>query len=305
MSKNRTTEDFINIAKSIHGDKYDYSKVKYINQKSKIILICPIHGEFELEARYHILNNNIGCKKCVIELDRKINKEKFIEKSKNTYNDKYDYSLVDYVNTKTKVKIICPEHGIFKQTPGGHRVSGCLKCGYQKTSKNQQSNTEEFINKAKKIHKNKYNYSKVSYKKSNSKIIIICPKHGEFTQKPNNHLNNKGCPKCRRSLGEESVEKILTLKNIKFETQKTFDGCKNKRNLRFDFYLPKQNLCIEYHGDQHYNPSNHIGGQNGYDYLVKNDKIKKDFCNKNGISYIELNKYSKIDMEIDLILSTN
>jgi len=301
--KNRTTEEFINIAKSIHGDKYDYSKASYINQKSKVTLICPTHGEFVIEARYHILDNKIGCKKCSIDLKRNANKEVFIKKASEIHRSKYDYSLIDYKNSKSKVKIICPNHGVFEQTPGGHLVGGCLKCGLKKTSESHVYDTGEFIKKSTLTHGNKYDYSKVNYKKSNLKITIICHKHGDFTQKPNNHIQGKGCPKCRRSLGEETIDKFLMSKGVKFEVQKTFDGCKNKRKLRFDFYLTEKNVCIEYHGDQHYNPKNHIGGQEGYDYITKNDKIKKEFCKKNNIIFLELNKYSDIKTEIQKLLS--
>lgn len=365
MSKNRTTEDFINIAKSIHGDKYDYSKVKYTNQREKVQLTCSIHGEFEIEPRYHTLDGR-GCKKCKIESNREIQCRIFIKKAAKFHNNKYDYSLVEYIDNKKRVKIICPTHGIFEQTPDGHNVSGCLKCGQQKKAINQTSNTEEFIKKSKNIHRDKYNYSKVKYKQSNIKVQIICPKHGEFKQTPNghingrgclkcgfellsrskiknkeyfinkskkihedkynystavykgaktklniickkhgeflqtpnNHTNGKGCPNCKRSLGEEILAKKLTSKNIVFENEKTFDGCINKNKLRFDFYIPQQNLCIEYNGIQHYNFIDFFG-QKSFDSTQINDKIKKEFCKENNIELLII----KYDQNIDDILT--
>lgn len=367
--KSRTTEEFIDLAKSIHGYKYDYSKVYYTNQKSKITIICPIHGEFKQEARYHISNNK-ACKKCAIDLRRKVNKENFIKKAKETYGNKYNYSLIDYKNNKSKVRIICPEHGIFEQTPNGHLVGECLKCGYNKVANGQFSDTEEFIQKSIVIHKYKYDYSKVNYKKSNSKIIIICPIHGEFNQKPNNHLqgkgcqkcgfeaiakskinnkehfikkskethgdrydysisnyksaktklkiicpehgefmqtpnnhiNGKGCPKCKRSLGEEKIAKILASKNVIFETEKTFNGCVNKNKLRFDFYLSDYNICIEHNGIQHYKPIDYFGGQESFNYLINNDRIKKNFCKNNNIELIVVRYDDDINQKLNKLL---
>ena len=120
----------------------------------------------------------------------------FIEKSKQVHGNKYDYSKVDYINTHTKVCIICPEHGEFWITPNNHlRCHGCKSCGYIKNAINQTLSLEQFIKKAKKIHGNKYDYSKVEYHDMHTKICIICPKHGEFLQLPYDHLQGKGCKK--------------------------------------------------------------------------------------------------------------
>lgn len=120
-------------------------------------------------------------------------KKNFIEKAKQIHGNKYDYSLVDYKNNSTKVKIICPVHGIFEQEPRVHinNKSGCPECGGTK-----KSNTEDFIKKARKVHGDKYDYSKVKYKNARTHVTIICPKHGEFSITPDNHLRGKGCAKC-------------------------------------------------------------------------------------------------------------
>jgi len=119
--------------------------------------------------------------------------KRFIEKSKVIHNDKFDYSLVEYVNSHSKVKIICPVHGEFTQTPHSH-LSGrdCLKCKYLSFT----SNTEDFISKAKLVHNDKYDYSLVNYINSRTKVNFICPVHGEFEQLPHSHLVGCGCSKC-------------------------------------------------------------------------------------------------------------
>jgi len=132
------TKSFINECKIIHKNKYDYSLVEYKNSKTKIKIICPIHGVFEQLHSNHIGGQN--CPKCE---NKKLNNNKFIERSLIIHNNKYDYSLVDYKNNRTKVEIICPTHGIFYQLPSNHLVgSGCKQCD----SNNRRINIYEFMN---------------------------------------------------------------------------------------------------------------------------------------------------------------
>ena len=149
----------------------------------------------------------------------KSNKKLFINKSKQVHGDKYDYSKVEYINAYTKVCIICPEHGEFWQTPASHMKGyGCLKCGQIERKKklveiNQKKyNTDAFIKDARKIHGDKYDYSKVEYVNATTKVCIICPEHGEFWQTPNMHLNaSQGCPKCAKnhSITQEEFMKAI------------------------------------------------------------------------------------------------
>jgi len=121
--------------------------------------------------------------------------EEFIVDAYCKHGDRYNYKFVEYKNAKTKVKIICSTHGIFEQTPGNHlNGKGCSEC-----SGNKKLNTEEFIEKAKAIHGNKYDYSLVEYKNAKINIKIICSEHGIFEQIVSNHLSGKGCSKCKRS----------------------------------------------------------------------------------------------------------
>lgn len=185
-----TAEEFINKAREVHGNKYDYSKINYVNSRTKVCIICPEHGEFWQKPNDHLMGK--GCPKC--SGNGKLNTNEFIKKARAVHGDKYDYSKVEYVNTNTKVCIICPKHGEFWQTPSGHLSGkGCHKCYKESRS----STTEEFINKAREIHGNKYDYSKVNYVNAYTKVCIICPEHGEFWQIPAVHLNGHGCPNCQ------------------------------------------------------------------------------------------------------------
>ena len=275
--------NFLNKAKNIHNDKYDYSLVDYKNNDTKVKIICPTHGIFEQIPHHHTAGK--GCKKCADDL-KKLDIEIFINRSKKSHNNKYDYSLVDYKGAFNKVKIICPIHGVFSQKPCDHITGyrGCPKCGGT-----MKSNTNEFILKAQKIHGNKYDYSLVDYKLCTIKVKIICSKHGIFDQKPTSHLSGKGCPVCNQSKGEKTIKNYLKDNNYNYIYQKTFDNCKNKKYLPFDFYLPDYNICIEYDGIQHYEPNIRFGGEDGFKKIKINDKIKTDFCNNNNIKLIRIN----------------
>ena len=123
--------------------------------------------------------------------------EEFIKKARKVHGDKYDYSKVNYVKSKTKVCIICPIHGEFWQTPNNHlQGQDCPQCGEIKRKISLSDTKDIFISKAKQVHGDRYDYSKVEYKNNRTKVCIICPTHGEFLQKPNSHLNGQGCRKC-------------------------------------------------------------------------------------------------------------
>jgi len=199
-TKQLTIEKFIEKAKTKHGDRYDYSKVIYVNGNTEVIIICKIHGEFKQTPASHLSGQ--GCPEC--GGSKQSTTEKFIEKIKVKHGDSYDYSKVIYVNNKTKIIIICKIHGVFKQTPGNHLSGkGCSEC-----SGNKQLTTEKFIEKAKTKHGDSYDYSEVIYVNSRTEVIIICKIHGGFKQTPDTHLSGCGCPKC-------GGKKVLTTEKAK------------------------------------------------------------------------------------------
>ena len=213
--------------------------------------------------------------------------EDFIGKAKDIHNNKYEYVFVDYKDSHTKVTIICPVHGVFEQTPNKHlSKKGCSKCGFISRCNLVKSDTNTFVNKAKKIHGDKYGYSEVEYIGKENKIKIICNKHGIFEQTPHNHLAGNGCPICRESKGESIITDFLTKNKIKFTPQKRFSECRNILPLPFDFYLNDYNICIEYQGIQHFEPRSKFGGKVEFEKTIKRDKIKFDFCEKNKISLL-------------------
>ena len=238
--------NFIEKARKVHGDKYDYSKVEYKGWNKKVCIICPIHGEFWQTPSNHLLGQ--GCVKCY-NTKRKgkyhLTLGEFIEKARKVHGNKYDYSKTEYNGIKNKVLIVCPEHGEFEQVAYDHlRGFKCSKC---KNDEDRLS-IEEFIEKAKEIHGDKYDYSKVEYVNNITKVCIICPEHGEFWQKPSHHLLGCGCKQCHSSRMERTIKQLLDKNNISFEEQYKAQWL-GRQSL--DFFLPEYNIAIECQGIQH------------------------------------------------------
>jgi very-short-patch-repair endonuclease len=287
-----TTKDFIEKARKMHGDKYDYSKVNYIDSRTAVCIICPEHGEF-----WQVPTSHLSGKGCGLCAGNKLTEKMFIEKAKQVHGDKYDYSKVEYKGCKTKVCIICPEHGEFWQSPNNHlNGNTCPKCSkisnLEKIKKKSGSNLETFIEKARKMHGDKYDYSKVKYTNNNTPVCIICPEHGEFWQKPNKHLQGHNCPICNESKLEEKTRLILKENNILFESQKKFDWLGRKS---LDFYLPDYNIAIECQGRQHFIASSFFGGKTGLKETKQRDDEKLKLCKQNGIKIIYFNYNEKIE----------
>ena len=294
MSKRKTTEEFIQEAKLIHGNIYDYSNVEYVNWKTKVCIICPEHGKFNQIALGHLQGQ--GCPKC--GGTKKLTTNEFIKKAILKYENKYDYSKVNYINNKTKVCIICPIHGEFWQTPNNHLTGyGCDKCG-----NSYNYTTEEFIEKAKKVQGDKYNYSKVKYEDIKKKIYIICPEHGKFLQTPDKHLRGQGCPFCNKSKLENRVSSLL--ENINYIYQYKPLWLKNGKGQKsIDFYLPDYNIAIECQGKQHFEPINWFGGIETLKGIQERDKLKKELCKKNNLPLYYINYNDNVEEKMNKILN--
>ena len=315
-----TQEDFIKKAKEIHGDKYDYSKVKYINNHTKVCIICHEHGEFWQTPASHL--QGCGCPVCANKkkkLKHLSNTEDFIKKAKEIHGDKYDYSKVKYERSSVPVCIICTEHGEFYQTPNNHlRGQGCQKCYNEKRGISQRLTTENFIQKAKEVHGNEYDYSKVKYFNCNTKICIICHnkdnfgnEHGEFWQRPDHHLSSKcGCPKCKQKHLEEPIKNTLIENNIKFEQEKTFKWLYNVKtgcHQYLDFYLPEYNIAIECQGEQHFDAVKIFGGYEEFSKTKQRDINKSQKCEENNVKilYFGKNKFKKFMNEKEYFSNKN
>jgi hypothetical protein len=240
---NDKTIIFVAKSKQKHGDKYDYSLVDYIKNSLKIRIICPKHGVFEQTPNNHL--KGCGCKKCNTD-NQRFNINQFVNSSKQKHGDKYDYSLVNYVNMTTKIEIICPIHGKFEQLPKKHIIgSGCYECGVETIKNKTRKTNKVFKNDSNNIHNYKYSYFD-DYINSHNKIRIVCSEHGEFTQKPYSHLTGKGCPKCgiKYDKSEGEIKKFIKLLGINI--------IENSRDIlngkELDIFIPSHNIAIEYNG---------------------------------------------------------
>lgn len=195
--------------------------------------------------------------------------ENFIKKANKRHNFKYNYEKVEYINSQTKVCIICPEHGEFWQEPAAHvRGNECPKCANFNRGSKKRWDSDKFIEESIKVHGNKYDYSKVQYKNATDKVTIICPVHGEFTQMPSAHLNGQGCPKCvGKNLSlDEVITKFKTIHGTKYDYSKVVYEEMHKKVCI---------ICPE-HGEFMQTPSKHILGQGCRKCSIEEKRTKRE-----------------------------
>ena len=344
-----TTEQFIEEARKIYGDHYGYSKVVYKDANSPVIITCPVHGDFPQRPYVHLHGH--GCAKCS---NGTMSEQEFIKKARAKYGNRFDYSLVKITGNQTKVKIICPIHGIIEQTPYNHLKfkNGCYKCvgingyttedfirkskemfgdryDYSQTvyrgsledvtlicrkhgpfrvnAENHLSHgqgcricnlgsrtTEEFIEDARKVHGDKYEYSKSVYAGINNPIIVTCREHGDFETNPHALLRGYGCPKCSMSQGEMRIEKYLEAHGIPHVYEEyiyTPMATGTMGAFVPDFLLPNDNgpvTIIEYHGKQHFKKIDYMGGEEKFGKRKERDAALRRYCEIEGIRLIEI-----------------
>jgi hypothetical protein len=316
MGKKKTTANIIEQFKLVHGSKYDYSLVNYVNDHTKVVIICTNHGNFEQSPAGHYRMKQ-GCPKCSNELNgTRCRKSSDVIKTEiqTIYGfDAFDFTEFNYVNAHTKVKLKCIKHSHwFESIPGSltKKKLGCKYCELEKRSINQHNKwIDRFINDCTAIHGNQYDYSKVKYVNGSTHVTIICSIHGEFNQLPTIHrLAKAGCPACKYSKGEHKIMQYLNFNNIKYTPQHKVTI--NDSNHYFDFYLPAHNLIIEYNGKQHYVPVKWFGSASTVDmdksfrYVQCRDEIKRQYCLDTNIdllviSYLEFDQiFNILDMKL-------
>lgn len=213
--RNLSTADFIVKAIERHGERYDYSATRYLSAKAKVQILCPLHGSFEQSPDSHL--RGCGCPDCANDSrssKRRLDTATFIQYSKLKHGELYDYSQAQYVVAIQPVTIICREHGPFDMLPYAHywNGSGCPECSKLRVADSQRWTTEEFLEQATIVHGDRYSYEKVDYVNSVTDVTIICPRHGEFQQRPANHIHGKnGCPWCAKTLLVATDEEMRSL----------------------------------------------------------------------------------------------
>lgn len=286
----KTNEEWIKSFKEVHGDRYDYSETDCDNrdEKGKVKVICPKHGEFWIKPINH--KRGQGCKHCYYERNMATN-EKFIRKAQIKHNFKYIYTKTEYKDPYTNVCITCPKHGDFWQTPSNHLMGcGCKECMKEKFSLSQ----DLFIDRIQSIFGDKYDLSKVNYQNENNEVCLICKTHGEFYKKPRNLYRGYGCRKCGMSKLENEVATFLDNKNIKYLYQ-----CSSKEYewlglQSLDFYLPKYNVAIECQGIQHFKNCSNIFNDEKLKRTIESDERKRVKCKTHNIRLLY---YSNLGIE--------
>lgn len=297
VGKNKTTERFIQEAVLVHGNKYDYSLVNYVRSDFPVKIICSIHGEFEQIPNSHL--QGYGCRDCANEelsIDRRKSLEQRIKEFNIIHDNKYDYSLVKEIkNARDFIDIICPIHGPFTQQVTSHQQGcGCDLCGKEIIFNSRKYSTKEWIEKFRKIHNEKYDYSLIDSIENSLQIIyIICPKHDKFPQKVESHSQGQGCPYCQDSYMEKITKSLLLSKNINFIQEKRIN-CYSKKGLRLDFYIELNGIkyAIECQGIQHYEPVEFFGGEKVYNEQIIKDNDKREYCINNNIKLLEIPYWS-------------
>jgi len=264
---------FISRARKKHGEKFDYSKVVFKGMDEKVVIVCPIHGDFLQSPNNHL---RYGCPKCGVKSSGNSNyQDCFIRRAREVHGDRYNYDLVQYFNAFTYVKIVCSEHGVFEQAPFDHlQGKGCGKC-----AGNVKLGTIEFINRSRKIHGDRYDYSLSDYISSHDKVRIVCKVHGEFEQSAISHYNGYGCPNCASlvSKAHKEIGDFIGLSDLVYNDRDKINP------FEIDLFIPSKNLGIEYNDIwwHSFNKLETTEERNKHKY-------KQDLCEKNGIRLIQI-----------------
>lgn len=294
-------EEVLQRFKRVHGDRYDYSMMKYIDSHSNVTIICREHGPFQQEARYHTKGG--GCPKCA--KNNKKTTVEWIKKAREVHGNAYDYSQSEYISSKDKIYIICHnkdefgvEHGGFWQVANSHLAGHkCPKCAKRFSDKSS------FIAKANSIHKGKYLYDKVDYVNATTKVCIICPEHGEFWQTPNSHLCGRGCKVCANHT-PLTAERFIQLANLKHNGKYDYSLITNPSSQR------KVKIICPKHGVFEQVANNHLCGA-GCPVCKesKGEREIENYLTRNGIDFIRQYKieiiprlFSRVKLRVDFYL---
>jgi hypothetical protein len=299
MGRRLIEEEIILKFKEIHGQKYDYSKVCYKGDSNKVIIVCKEHGEFKQRPGSHIRQKQ-GCPRCRVGGGQnKLSQQEVVTKIKEVWGEDYfDFSLTTYKNAHQKITLKCNKHD---RTFSTHVRSllklgiGCSECNNEKFYiKHTKKHQDLFIKESIKVHgKGAYDYTKVSYINSNTPVVLICTRHGEFKQLPVVHKNMRsGCPVCKSSKGERAIYNYLTNLNIKFIPQHQI-YYKNSFHY-FDAFVPSRNLLIEYNGKQHYEVITWTSSmtpeeaEERFAYQQNRDYLKREYCKISNTRLLEI-----------------
>ena len=249
----RGQDEFVEMARSVHGDRYGYEEADYRDSTTKVAIRCPEHGVFRQEPNSHLKGS--GCRTCASEriaaLRRK-DTQTFVREARAVHGDTYDYSFTEYRANDEKVAIECRLHGPFELAPSNHlNGQGCYDCGLERIRRARSKTREQFIEDARRVHGDRYGYERVVYEHSHMDVTIVCRAHAPFDQTPGGHLQGHGCPRCNHFVSKPETEWLDALgvpeRSVPLETR--------LRVICVDGYDPATRTAYLFHGDfWHGNP---------------------------------------------------
>ena len=275
-------------ARGVHGNRFSYTD-HYVNGKTPVTIICRVHGPFTQLPSNHLRGAQcLECASASHAQTRAMSHREFVAKAKRVHGGKGFTYPEPYRRAIEKIGIRCPIHGVFRQTPNNHLGGyGCPKCADDAASARMKSNHEAFLKLARKVHGGRYQYPQ-TYETAITPMKIVCPAHGLFLQMPTKHVQGQGCPVCTESSGERFVALALDRMGIRYVRQKRFLTCRDTRPLRFDFFIPKLTVLVEYDGQQHFQTIDHWGGDESFKQVVRRDSIKTTWAKRNGYRLIRI-----------------
>lgn len=278
--------------------KLDFDKAEYVNQHMPINVRCIRHNIWFSKTPELLRKGCTGCPVCKAEINdqhylpTRLTQDEFIAKAKLIHGDKYDYSQVKYVTVAVPVTVICPIHGPWQVRPGNHLYashgkapSGCPICGQKVSNEKKRHTKESFIQRARAIHGDTYDYKKVNYVGYHRQVEIICPKHGSFWTTPDAHLKGGKCHYCACSVNELELHDVFMRMGI--SCIKEYRILASNTQYRYDYYLPELNMLVEYHGRQHYMPA-FFNGVQGLRERLERDALKQNMAIAYGYSFISI-----------------
>lgn len=239
MPAKGTAETFVEMARAKHGNVYDYSKVEYVNNRTKVLVVCSLHGEFVITPSNHIRGQ--GCRTCGRKRNadgQRKSTEQFVAEARAIHGDKYDYSRSEYQQARAKLEIVCPKHGPFQQEPWSHLSGcGCPKCGFEETADKHRLDPSQFLVRARERFGARFDYSRTGYETAWTPIEIGCPVHGTFLQTPVGHLAaTHGCPKCANLENKGNAEALKASNNArKVKTAEFIERAVKAHGNKYDY----------------------------------------------------------------------
>lgn len=304
-----TAASFVEKAQRVHGERYEYTQVEYVRSQVEVTIVCPEHGPFHQVPNSHLSGR--GCPECglrSISLARAGNLDSFLDRAFVVHGSRFDYSRVTFAGSHIKAAILCRDHGEFRQTPASHlNGSGCPSCATEARRIAIAGTSDLFVARAEFVHGDTYDYSDVEYRNAMTPVVIICRRHGPFTQIPPVHLGGSGCRRCSTSKGEIAVARLLTRLGLEYEHQWRDHDCRDLRVLAFDFALIGHRMLIEFDGPQHRQPVRWGSMSQAeavalFDGVLRRDRIKDDWAVANGWRMLRLTDATTVEQDLTTAL---